>query len=139
MMKKIALLLSVLCLVAGCTNQELTPEQERILGTWRLTEYCVSPGFGSCTPQLATATINQTLEFQKNGSLIEKRPQPGKFQSPIVSSGDYKIERKNRISFRFDNQSAIAGDVEWGYELTGNTLVIAPQCYEGCSYTYTRL
>lgn len=138
-MKQVAIFLSIVYLLAGCSQNELTPEEERIVGTWQLSEYCISPGFGNCIPQPATAAISQTLEFRNNGSVIEKRPQPGRFQSPIVSSGDYKIDSNGKITFRFDNQTALAGEVEYGYKLSANTLVITPPCYEGCSYTYTRL
>lgn len=137
-MKKIAILLSVLYLV-GCTKKELTPQEEQILGTWQLVEYCISPGAGNCTPQLATAVRTQTLDFKKNGSFIEKIPEPGKFQTPIVSSGEFGIVTIGKITFTFDDRATFSESVQWGYELSGNRLTILPLCFEGCSYTYRRL
>lgn len=137
-MKKIVLLLSVLYLL-GCNEQELTPEEERILGTWQLVEYCVSPGNGNCSPQAATAVRTQTLEFRKNGSFIEKIPEPGKFQTPLVSSGEFQIVTPGKIRFTFDDRATFTEEVQWSYELSGNRLTILPLCFEGCSYTYRRL
>lgn len=138
MIKNIFLIVGLVSFL-GCGGNDLSPAEEQILGKWQLFEYCVSPGSGNCVPQTATTTNSQTLEFKRNGSFIEKKPQPGRFQTPIVSSGDYQIKSKGKIIFRFDNQTAITGEVEWGYEVSATELVIYPLCFEGCKYTYTRM
>jgi hypothetical protein len=137
-MKKIALFLSVIYLL-GCSGKELTPQEEQILGTWQLTEYCVSSGAGNCTTQPATAVRTQTLEFRKDGSFIQKIPEPGKFQTPIVSSGEFQIVTPGKIRFGFDDRATFTEEVQWSYELSGDRLKILPLCFEGCSYTYRRL
>ncbi len=137
-MKKIVLFLSIVYLIA-CSRKELTPQEEQILGTWQLIEYCVSPGNGNCTPQVATAVRSQTLEFKKNGSFIERIPQPGQFQTPLVGSGEFRIVSSGEIRIKFDDKATFAQEVQWGYEVSNNRLTIVPVCFEGCSYTYQRI
>lgn len=137
-MKKIVLILSMLYLL-GCSKNELTPLKKQILGTWQLAEYCISPGNGNCTPQPATVIYTQTLKFRKNGSFIEKIPEPGKFQTPIVSSGEFQIVTDGKIKLKFDDRTTFTEEVQWGYELSGDSLTILPLCFEGCSYTFRRL
>ncbi|TDB64117.1 LolA-like protein [Arundinibacter roseus] len=136
-MKKIALVFALMSLL-GCSREEATPEERLIYGKWQLLEFCVSPGNGSCDPQQATAVRTQSLEFKKNGSFIQRIPQPGQFSTPIVSSGDFSIKTPGRINFNFDNKTTFKEEVSWLYELSDTLLTIRPQCIEGCAYTYER-
>ncbi len=138
-MKRIDFIL-VLATLVGCNKESLSPEEKNIVGTWQLVEFCVGPGDGSCPPQLATTSITQTLEFRKDGSFIEKIPQPGQFQTPIVSSGEFKIEKQGNIYLRFDNAGIYNEENQWGYTLKNDMLTILPTvCNEGCSYSYKRI
>jgi hypothetical protein len=138
-MKKAGIYIVGLLGMLACSPDKLSPEEGRIIGKWQLAEYCVGSVTGSCTPQVATAITSQTLEFKKNGSFMAKIPQPGKFQTPIVSSGEYHIAAGGIIRFRFDAAASFTNEVEWHYTLTDEHLTIEPQCYEGCTYTYQRL
>ena len=81
-MKRLVLVLMFLW--AGCSSKDITAVNVDILGKWQLTEFCVGTGDGSCPPQLATTSITQSLEFRKDGSFIEKVPQPGQFQTCLL-------------------------------------------------------
>lgn len=136
-MKKLGLILILLW--AGCSS-DITSGGAEILGKWQLYEFCVGSGDGSCPPQLATAIATQTIEFRKDGSFIEKIPQPGQFQTPVVSSGEFRIEGEGKLYLKFDDAGVFSRENHWGYRLTGNTLVLLPSaCNEGCSYTYRRI
>jgi len=139
-MKRIGFILLLATLV-GCSKEvSLSPEEKNIVGTWQLAEFCVGPGDGSCPQQLATTSITQTLEFRRDGSFIEKVPQPGQFQTPIVSSGEFKIEGGGKLYLKFDNAGNAPTENHWGYTLTADRLTILPAvCNEGCSYTYKRI
>ncbi|MPR33246.1 lipocalin family protein [Salmonirosea aquatica] len=138
-MKRIGFMLMLISLL-GCSKESLSPEEKNIVGTWQLKEFCVGPGDGSCPQQLATTSATQTLEFRKDGSFIEKIPQPGQFQTPIVSSGEFRIEGEGRLYFKFDNAGTGNKENHWGYNLAGDRLTILPSiCNEGCSYTYQRM
>ncbi len=138
-MKRIAFIL-VLATLAGCSKESLSPEEKNLLGTWQLEEFCVGPGDGSCPPQLTTTVATQTLEFRKDGSFIEKIPQPGQFKTPIVSSGEFRIEAVDRLYLKFDNAGTAQKENHWGYTLTADRLTILPTvCKEGCSYSYKRM
>lgn len=130
----------ILVSLLGCSKESLSPEEKTLLGTWQLAEFCVGPGDGSCPPQLATTSITQSLEFRKDGSFIEKIPQPGQFQTPIVSSGEFRIEKEGRMYLKFDNAGIYNKVNHWGYRLTNDMLTILPTvCKEGCSYTYKKI
>lgn len=138
-MKSIGFIL-VLAALLGCSKEALSPEEKNIVGTWQLEEFCVCPGDGSCAPQLATTRITQRLEFRKDGTFIEKIPQPGQFQTPIVSSGEFRIEGEGRLYLKFDNAGTASKENHWGYTLTYDRLTILPSvCNEGCSYSYKRM
>lgn len=123
----------------GCTRKELSPAQSALLGTWRLTEFCMSPGDASCPPQAATATIAQTLEFRQDGSFLERAPQPDQFRTPIDGPGTYRIDAPNRIAFTFSQPSSYQQEVVWAYSLSERLLTIRPGCREGCAYTYRKI
>lgn len=138
-MKRIAFAL-ILTTLVGCSKESLSPEEKNLLGTWQLSEFCVGPGDGSCPPQLATTSITQSLEFRKDGSFIENIPQPGQFQTAIVSSGEYRIEGEGKLYLKFDNPGVFTQENHWGYSLTAEKLTILPSvCNEGCSYTYKKI
>lgn len=138
-MRRIAFILIVATLV-GCSKESLSPEEKNLLGTWQLSEFCVGPGDGSCPPQLSTTVATQTLEFRQDGSFIENIPQPGQFQTAIVSSGEYRIEEEGKLYLKFDNPGVFTQENRWGYSLTAEKLTILPSvCNEGCSYTYKKI
>ena len=137
-MKRLVLVLMFLW--AGCSSKDVTAVNVDILGKWQLTEFCVGPGDGSCPPQVATTSITQSLEFRKDGSFIERVPQPGQFQTPIVSSGQYRAEGEGNLYLKFDNPGIFIQENHWGYSLRADKLTILPSvCNEGCSYTYRRI
>lgn len=138
-MNRIAFIL-VLATLVGCSKESLSPEEKNLLGTWQLVEFCVGPGDGSCPPQLATTSITQSLEFRKDGSFIENIPQPGQFQTAIVSSGEYRIEGEGKLYLKFDNPGVFTQENHWRYSLTAEKLTILPSvCIEGCSYSYKKI
>ena len=141
-MKKLGWLL-IFAYLAGCSNsKELSPAEAEIIGKWQLAEFCVSPGDSSCSMQTATPATTQVLDFRKDGSFIEKIPQPGQFQTPIRSSGEYRLEAPDRIYFQFDSVNNLEPEKPWawGYTITGNLLTIQPSvCNEGCIYIYKKI
>ncbi|HEV7348864.1 hypothetical protein [Telluribacter sp.] len=137
-MKKLSLLLGIVLLIS-CEADELTATEKSLVGTWRLAEFCVSPGTGECTLQPASAIQTQTLEFRKDGSFIERIPERQKFWTPVVSSGQYTVlEENSRIQFRFDVSSSTV-PADWGYQLSGKRMTLLPTCFEGCKYTYEKI
>jgi hypothetical protein len=144
-MKRSTLLLGLLLLWVSCENQSLSPVEQTLVGTWRLAEYCVSPGTGSCIMQPATAIQTQTLEFRKDGSFIERIPDRQKFWTPLVSSGEYRVlQEQSRIEFRFD-ASASTYPASWEFRLepgqrqAGQRLTLLPTCFEGCTYVFEKI
>lgn len=141
-MKKMGWWLILGCL-AGCSNnKDLSPVEAEIIGKWQLSEFCVSPGNGSCSMQTATPTTTQVLDFRKDGSFIEKIPQPGQFQTPIRSSGEFRLEAPDRIYFKFDTPNNLEPQTPraWGYSIANDLLTIQPSvCNEGCIYIYKKI
>ena len=132
----------VLVWLLGCSSDgDVSPQQSRLLGKWQLAEYCLSPGDGSCPLRKVSASETQVLDFRKDGTFLENRPQPGQSPSPIDNSGEYRLDGPNTIYFKFDPpiSSASYSEVKWYYELRGNTLVLSPPCREACRYTYRRI
>ena len=137
-MKRVGLALVLLW--AGCKSKDVTALNADILGKWQLEEFCVGIGDVCCPPQTATGGVTQTLEFRKDGSFLSKIPQPGQFQTPIGSSGEYRVENEGKIYLKFDNPGVFVQENLWGYRLTAEKLTILPSvCNEGCSYTYRRI
>lgn len=137
-MKNLGLILMLLC--TGCSTKDVTAVNADILGKWQLEKFCVGIGDGSCPPQAATGGVTQTLEFRKDGTFLSKIPQPGLFQTPVVSSGEYHVENEGKLYFKFDNPGVFDQENLWGYRLTTGKLTILPSvCNEGCSYTYRRI
>lgn len=138
-MKKILLFLVLMNVLPGCKNQELLSADEMsLLGKWNLAEFCISTGTGPCQTQFSTVSYAQTVQFQKDGSFIQSTPEPGKFQTPLVSSGQYRLLDQNRIELHFDLSTNLESMTVWTYELRGNRLTLYPLCIEGCYYTYQK-
>lgn len=148
-MKNLGLYFALMCLL-GCSNKDsaLSPAEAELIGKWQLVEFCLSPGDGSCPAQTATPATTQILDFKKNGSFLENRPQPGQSQSPITNSGEYRLEAPDVIYFKFDlSNFGINGvldppapaEVKWHYTLSRNILILNPPCRERCAYTYKKI
>lgn len=148
-MKKLGWLL-IFAGLAGCSNKDtaLSPAEAEIIGKWQLTEFCQSPGDGSCPAQTATPATTQVLDFRRDGTFLENRPQPGQSQAPIKSSGEYRLEAPDVIYFKFDPVNfglngviapPASTEVKWHYAQNRNLLTLSPPCRERCAYTYKKI
>ncbi|GAB2781066.1 hypothetical protein GCM10027275_25810 [Rhabdobacter roseus] len=138
-MKKVLLFLVLISLLPGCKKDELMSADEiSLIGKWNLTEFCVSAGAGPCETKFSTVSYAQTVQFQKDGSFIQSVPEPGKFQTPLISSGQYRLLNQSQIELQFDQASNLESRTVWTYELAGKRLTLYPLCIEGCYYTYVK-
>ncbi len=126
----------LLILLLSCSSTELIPDQYGIQGTWRLYEEGGSPGFGYYVTPIP-ATPLQHLTFTDKGELRREgeRLNNGLFQSPYYRVDSTKAAfvivflatRKDTTGYRA------------GLTIKGDTLRIAPTCYEGCHFGLVRI
>lgn len=123
---KTPLTLLLLLTLLGCREKD--PFQEKLIGTWRLIEYCKPTGQTTCTkitvPSdkgvfVAFTTRNEVIEWYENQ---DKRPVEYAF---LGVGGSYQIEGKNLRILTYASSSSQGRLVEV-VSLTPQRMVLNP-------------
>lgn len=126
-MKKFIVLITVLLLI-GCSAQDDSPENQSIIGTWKLVEEYGS--YGAAGSWKSVGDGHQIVISEEN--II---------QSDLYScGGDYQLESDNQISIEFDCSEA-KFSLDYNYKLEGDNLILSviSGCDEGCAEKFKRL
>ncbi len=125
----------LLFLLLGCSKNDLSPEAQNIVGTWRLHEIGYSPGSGYYTNSVPERPL-QSLTFTEKGQLSKEGENlNGMFKAPHYrvnpTQKDWEIEFLDK---KKDKSGAIAK-----FYIKGDTLTVVPPCIEGCHYAFVRI
>lgn len=124
--------ISLFFLFSACQTEDLTPEQEAIVGTWTLTEVLSDPGNGSGTFQAVTSTA--TIQFMADSTYEATLNLCSMDISIATTQGVYSPTNKTISPSNCQNQPLWA----ISYEVNNQELILSLPCIEPCQQKYVR-
>lgn len=120
--------------LVSCKKDDVSqPQNDGLIGKWKLVEIYVDPG-GGAKWQKVEQYASSVVEFKADGGFSEKK---GEIYSSInqhdtyVLLPDQKIQMSARDSVRFPYKAV------WTYsDLTPTSLTLSYECFEACSGRY---
>lgn len=128
-MKSIILILSMLLSLTSCSDDDVKPQENDILGTWKLIETYGSDG-GS-NPQWTAVNNGYTYTFNNDGTLISDR---------FTCNGSYSLLSQNQVTISFDCADS-QFNLVYNFTFKNQYLILTPNlsnCDEGCGDKYEK-
>lgn len=132
MKRHIIVLLAIGITLLSCQNNDDTPIDPDLIGTWKLTARFVDPGDGSGT--FKPVQSKMTLEFE-NEDIVEIKE--GDLCSFSIDSGEESI-----ANYSLEDKKIEPGCLnEWfiTFEIEAGFLFLYFPCFEGCSYKFRKI
>jgi hypothetical protein len=112
----------------GCSDPSCDDDTFSLIGTWRLVEFCVSPGTAQCPRQVPD--FNESYQFFVDGAVD--------FIGRDAScSGVYEIV-ENRINFTSTSDSTCLFGLVILDIIDPCTIALSPLCFETCYFRYEK-
>jgi hypothetical protein len=135
-MKKLVFIFVIVSFFASCNNDDDSNSQDSdLVGDWKLIEMYISEG--SINGTFSPVVSNKTISFlnngiiNSNGSLCHLTTSVGN-----PTSGTYF---ETESYFITDACTELIPNLEFSFEINGNTLIISYPCIEPCLVKYEKL
>lgn len=131
-MKKFNPYLFLILLCFNCQSDDAIADVE-LLGNWQLIEIFSDPGDGSGS--FSAVDSNKIVTFNNDGTVISN----GTLCSLSTNATTPSIGLFIEEAMTFATNACGLPDVNYEFEIDGNTLIIYPFCFEGCAAKYQKL